>query len=270
MSVSILLTIHNQENILKNILSNIFRVASNNVTQYVFVLDGCTDNSETILKEELVNVCTDYVIKYTNNVFEIKANNCGLQEVTGDYVIIVQDDMLITEDNFDVRLVYPMKKYDDIWAVTARTALNFDPVAKDYPDAAEGPVGHNYKKFSYPRNKLEIRSALNRGPLAISMSKFKEVGGLFDITLPGIQGFDDIELCYRVLSSKPWKCGSFWIEYNSPLHWGKSRQNNTVIQFIGGEQDKNMNYVINKYGVETINKWRIVETRTIEETEYAL
>lgn len=268
-AVSILLTVHNQETILKDILVNLFRHSSSSVTQYVFVLDGCIDNSEAILKEELTKCTTDYTIKYTNNVFETRANNCGLHEITGDYVIIVQDDMLIMEDNFDVRLIYPMKKYDDIWAVTARTALNLDPVTKDYLDSIEGPVGHNYEKFTYPRNKLEIRAVVNRGPLAISMKKFKEVGGFFDTNLPGVQGFDDVELCYRVLSTKPWKCGSFWIKYYSPLDWGKSRRNHDVVRFISDEQDKNINYVINKYGLERIKSWRIIEHRIIEESEYA-
>lgn len=270
MGISILLTIHNKERILSEILDSLFKNSSTNIKEYIFVLDGCTDNSERILTDFILNYLPNnvtYKLLHASNVFETKANNIGLREVTQQYVIIVQDDMKITEFNWDFRLTYPMKKYSDVWAVTARTALNFDPYTREFLDAMEGPVGHRYKNFTFPRNELYIRSIINRGPLAIDMSKLLEVG-LFDEDMPGVQGWDDAELCYRMAMLKNWKCGSFWIDYYSPLEWGKSRGSNEIRTFIEDQTRKNEDYFISKYGKDFILKQHIVETRIINESEY--
>ncbi len=55
MSISILLTIHNQERILSKILDSLFKNSSTNVKEYIFVLDGCTDHSERILTDFILN-----------------------------------------------------------------------------------------------------------------------------------------------------------------------------------------------------------------------
>jgi glycosyltransferase involved in cell wall biosynthesis len=270
MGTSILLTIHNQERILSEILDSLFKNSSTNVKEYIFVLDGCTDNSERILTDFILNYLPSnvtYKVLYASNVYETKANNIGLREVTQEYVIIVQDDMKITEVNWDIRLIFPMKKYSDIWAVTARSALNFEPDTCEYLDLIEGPVGYKFKQFEFPRNEFYIRCIINRGPLAINMPKLLEVG-LFDESMPGVQGWDDVELCYRIMTLKNWKCGSFWIEYYSPLEWGKSRASSAISKFLENEQNKNMNYMISKYGKENMIKHRIIETRIINESEY--
>jgi glycosyltransferase involved in cell wall biosynthesis len=270
MGTSILLTIHNQERILSEILTSLFKNSSINVKEYIFVLDGCTDNSERILTDFILNYLPSnvtYKVLHASNVYETKANNIGLREVTQEYVIIVQDDMKITEVNWDIRLTFPMKKYSDIWAVTARTALNFDPYTRQLLDLMEGPVGHRYKQFTFPRNEFYVRSLVNRGPLAMDMSKLLEVG-IFDENMPGVQSGDDAELCYRIATLKKWKCGSFWIEYYSPLEWGKTRASNEISTFLMNEHRKNEDYFIAKYGKDFILKQRILETRIINESEY--
>ena len=64
----------------------------------------------------------DYV--YTDDVFELKANNSGLKMVESDYVILVQDDMVIKEKNFDLRMLKPFQEFSDVFAVTSQTAHN--------------------------------------------------------------------------------------------------------------------------------------------------
>jgi len=269
MGTSIILTIHNQEAIITDIVTNLFKNTSKNVLEYIFVFDGCTDRSEQLVDSVIaMNVSNSIVKLYTPNLFETRANNTGLRAVTQDYVIIVQDDMLITEFNWDIRLVYPMKKYDDIWAVTARTAFNY-MFSNRFIDSAEGPVGYNWgKPTSFPRNEFRVRSVINRGPLALDMSKLNEVGYLSE-KLPGVQAWDDVELCYRIFRNKNWKCGAYWIEYYSPLHWGKTRANSQISAFLSVEYDKNMKFIDEEYADE-IKRARIVDTRIIEESEYSV
>jgi GR25 family glycosyltransferase involved in LPS biosynthesis len=271
MSTSIVLTIYNQEKIIKDVMLHLFDNSSIYIKEYIFVLDGCSDNSEEIVKHTILNhlpANTEHKLLYANNVFETKANNIALRAVTQEYAIIVQDDMCIKEKNWDTRLTYPIKKYNDVWGVTARTALNFEPDTHAYLDSVEGPVGHRYKQFSFPRNEFMIRSFINRGPLAIHMPKLLEVG-LFDEDMPGVQGFDDTELAFRMLKLKGWKCGTYWINYESRIEWGKTRASYDTSIFFDSHHKKNMTYVVSKYGRDLINSFRIQETRIIDECEYA-
>jgi len=264
---TIVMSIHNQEKIIGIILNNIFTYSSEDVKEYIFVLDGCTDTSKEILLSKIKNLCrVSYSIIITDNVFETKANNCGLRSVKTKYAIIVQDDMLIMEKNWDKRLLFPIIKYNDVWAVTSRAALNLT-INKEYIDVVEGPIGHMYKKEelekNFPRNEFRIRSIINRGPVAFDMEKLK-IMNFFSEELPGLQGFDDVELCLRVRKhNKLWRCGSFWINYYSPLEWGKTRLNSHHSKYMMDEQDKNIDYVIKNYRSEILDT--IHETRIINE-----
>ena len=94
---SIILTVHNQGGIIKNILKGI---EDNTEGDYelIVILDGCTDNSQ----DEVVSYLQDCEIDNktiinTDNIFENRANNVGLKLAQGKYAIIVQDDQLIKE-----------------------------------------------------------------------------------------------------------------------------------------------------------------------------
>ena len=64
--------------------------------ELIVVIDGCTDNSEeAVIMNTLESTDIDYTIVHTPDVFETKANNAGIKKATGEYVIIIQDDMII-------------------------------------------------------------------------------------------------------------------------------------------------------------------------------
>ena len=73
---SIILTVHNKGWLIDEVIQNIHK---NTVGSYelIIVLDGCTDNSEEVVLE---NVRRDAKILYAANVFETTANNIGLRE----------------------------------------------------------------------------------------------------------------------------------------------------------------------------------------------
>ena len=71
---SIVLTVHNQEGIIKKILSGIEENTEGSY-ELIIILDGCTDNSEKDVIEYVNNssLKDKTIIKYTNNIFENKA-----------------------------------------------------------------------------------------------------------------------------------------------------------------------------------------------------
>lgn len=259
---SIVLTIFNKEKIIKTIIESLFSNTSPFVTEYIFVIDGCTDYSEKILLETLHKLpehCS-YKIIHTPDVYELKANNSGLRACSNDYGIIVQDDMQLMEKDWDKRLIAPMLKYPDIWAVTARTTCSLS-IKGEWYNQIEGPVGHNYgKPTSLSRDHIYIGQIVNRGPLLLKMSVMREIG-FFDETLPGCIGCDDADACLKVYSKFGLRCASCWIEYYSPLEWGASRIGPNT-RFCQQQEHLNKMEVIKRYS-HILEGWNKDEIRLL-------
>ena len=101
---SIILTVHNQENVIKDVLAGI----ENNTKGYyelIMVLDGCTDGTEKAVFDYMgdSSLAEKTIFKYTDNIYENKANTVGMKEAIGKYVTIVQDDQVINEEGWNVR-----------------------------------------------------------------------------------------------------------------------------------------------------------------------
>jgi GT2 family glycosyltransferase len=262
---TVILTIFNKASILEMILRALFECTSKSVNEYIFVLDGCTDDSEYILHRMLpvIPFCATHKIIKTDDVFELRANNAGLKECSNEYAIIVQDDMCIRELNWNDRLLEPVLKYKDIWAVTARTACSLHPDGY-WHNVREGAVGHNYKKDSdFPRNLVFVGQVVNRGPLLVTMSIMKRIG-YFDESLPGCIGCDDVDACLKVFERFGLRCCSFWIGYDSPLEWGSTRSGPNA-EFVRKEERRNMNEALIRYS-NTLKSWNHDEVREISQT----
>ena len=260
---SIILTIFNKEKIIKCIIDSLFELTSDFVNEYIFILDGCTDSSELILNNCLINIpknCS-YKILYTLNVFELKANNAGLKACNNDYAIIIQDDMQIMEKNWDVHLLKPILKYNDIWAVTARTTCSLGLDGNWY-NIIEGPVGHNYgSPTNLSRNNIYIGQVVNRGPLLLKMSIMRAIN-YFDESLPGCIGCDDVDACLKVLKNYNLRCCSFWISYYSPLDWGSTRVGQNT-EFCSQQEKLNKNAIIERYR-DILQSWNNDEIRQLD------
>jgi len=246
--ISVIVCIFNKEAIIERIIKSLFLNSSELVKEYIFVLDGCTDNSEKILIENVKNIPNNvtYKILYTNDVFEIRSNNVGMKASTYKYVCIVQDDMEILEKNWDRRLIQPFLHFNDIFAITSRSALQMD-CNGNFFNIKEGPDGHNcFNKEKYiSRDIVYINQMVNRGPLMMELEKVKMLGYL-DETLPGLLAADDHDLCVKAFIKYGWRCGSYWIQYNSPLEWGSTRTGKNSY-FLGSHIEANVKELARRY-----------------------
>jgi glycosyltransferase involved in cell wall biosynthesis len=233
------------------------------VTEYIFVLDGCTDRSESVLMEMLPQIPHNahHKIIYANNVFELRANNLGLKCCSNPFAVIVQDDMVLIESNWNERLLLPFQQYEDIWAITARTSCSLNS-AGFWEHMHEGPVGAQYSSTSnYPRDICFIGQVVNRGPLMVKMDIMKKIG-FFDEHLPGVIGCDDVELCLRVFQVFRLRCGSFWVGYKSNFEWGSTRIG-PAASYCTQQERLNMKEVIRRYK-HVLDCWKWDETRPIK------
>ncbi len=214
-SITAILTVHNQENIIKDIYKSIQYKSSGCVTKLLVLFDGCTDRSEEIVRSEEQIIPTEF---YTlDNVFETKANNFGLKLVQTPYAVIIQDDCLITEWGYDLGLLIPMEKWNNVFAVSGRNSHNIRVSGNslDYYDTAGSGTPYNYYGTFY------VRGVVNRGPLLLRMDVVDHLNYFDETFYP--QNSDDHDLCIRAYNVG-WICGCKPVNFVSERNWGGTRK----------------------------------------------
>jgi len=249
--ISLNLTIHNKDFLLNSVLEGI---KLNTVGPYelVCVLDGCTDKSEEILDKFIKeNKSTSIIKTEAPNVFETKANNIAASLSSGNYIIIIQDDMIINEKEWNGRLLFPFQSYSDVFAVTARMSHNweFNPKSEHVKEITHRndkwsdilQVANIADKGNLGRDMFGIRNCVNRGPLAIRHDVFKTMGGFDELFCP--QDMDDHDFCYRTFKKTGMKCGCYPIDFLSRDEWGGTRINGFPASWLLQANQKNVKIV---------------------------
>lgn len=221
-TITCLLTVHNKQDLIKDVCLGIIENISELTKQIIIVLDGCNDDSEKIIREVMLKTSVPITYVYTDDVFELRANNEGLKQVTSDYVIIIQDDMIVKEKNFDERMLKPFLSFDDVFAVTSQTAHN-NTIRNGTLIATEWADG----KTGFSRDIFYVREIANRGPLMYKYSDIKQLGFFDEHLKPS--SYDDHDISYRAYKELKKVSGLYWIKYESKPEWGTARQKNVNI-----------------------------------------
>ena len=228
---SINVTVHDKDFLIEKVLTNIFKYTTGDY-ELIIVLDGCTDNSETVVKETLSKFPEiKQQLLYAPDVFETKSNNIAAKSSNGEYIIIVQDDMVVQEQGWNQRMLKPVLSFSDVFAVTARTAHNWilNPNSRD---RNEGTIDsrwsdilihtdHTERVRGLSRDTFAIRDSVNRGPLLIKHDVLKHFNYLDEAYSP--QDLDEHDLCFKAYNQLGLVCGCYWIDYISDHAWGGTR-----------------------------------------------
>lgn len=271
-SSSIILTVHNKDFLLEESLRKIKDLTSKPY-ELILIIDGCTDGSlEIATRFKNKNPKIKVIVEETPDVFETKANNVGCKLATGDYIFIVQDDMLINEQNWNQRLIKPFKAFDDVFAVSANCAHNwiFNPnsVHLNMEENLDNcwcdiikHVDHAGRPWGLPRNVFAVRQCVNRGPLVINHQDLIKMDYFDEQFAP--QDMDDHDLCFRMKKKLDKVVGSYWIDFVSNFSWGGTHNpNGTHKSWFYKSNHKNTKIVWNRHSNE-INTTRKVENRSI-------
>lgn len=265
-TISLILTVHNKEVLLERVCRGLLENASTAVVEWIVVLDGCTDQSEAILDRELLKRGSSQlrVRKITTqNIWEVRANNVGLKQASGDYCLLVQDDMVVTEKNFDLRLLKPFSAFEDCFAVTARTAHNnlvkrrglFKKVLEfTNKIGRENPLG---------RDIFGVRDVVNRGPLLLDHTKLAALNYLDEDFAP--LDLDDHDLCLRAYRHHGWVCGSYITAYDSDPDWGTTRASSQSRKILSEAHKKNEQLLIQRHESH-LRQTKHDENRSLPET----
>lgn len=259
---SIILTVHNKGFLLPQVLNGL---KINTVGDYelIVVLDGCSDNSkEVITSFKSEHPTINITIIETPDVFETKANNAGVKLASGEIVIIVQDDMVINEYDWNNRITKPFIMFEDVFAVTANCAHNWEinPNSKHLQTTEDNDyewsdiLNHvdHANKTNTPRNIFRIRQCVNRGPLAINHNDLKKLN-YFDENFSPLD-MDDHDLCFRMSEQIGKVVGCYWIDYISDLSWGGTRTGGSTAGWHLLSNQKNTRIVYDRHKNKINNK----------------
>ena len=216
-SISIILPIHNQEILTPHVLRGIVDNISADVKEMIIIFDGCTDGTEAEAQAVIPSFKIPVITLHTPDINEVKVNNVGLKTATTSYSILIQDDMIIKEKDFDRRMMKPFQVVPDLMAVSARDAVD--------ARITNGEIDYynvSGKDANTARDVFAIRDAINRGPILINNAIVKEMGYLDEEFAP--IDSDDVDLCFRAYR-RGYIVGSYVIDYDSLMYWGKTRTN---------------------------------------------
>jgi len=228
---SIILTIHNKDWLVTQVLDGITKNTEGDY-ELIVVIDGCTDKTFNIVEDYFYgrDVCPHTIIT-TPDVYETMANNSGLKSAEGEYVIIVQDDMIIRENGWNKRMQKPFDAFNDVFAVTSRTAHNWviNPMSehvhmKEHLDNCWSDIvihTDHAEHGKFPRDIFAVRATVNRGPLMINHEDLKKMNYLDEEFSP--QDMDDHDLMYRMHKELGKVCGCYWIDFETKDEWGGTR-----------------------------------------------
>lgn len=231
MTITCLLTTHNKENMIADVCHSILNNVSELTKEIIVVFDGCTDNTADIAINILKNFNGEVKHVYTDDVFELRANNAGLKEVTSDYVILIQDDMIIKEKDFDKRMLKPFLAFDDVFAVTAQTAHNNEILGDRLI-----PTYVADRRARYSRDMFGVREIANRGPLMYYYPDVVKLNFFDESYVPN--SYDDHDISYRAKKLLNKVSGIYWIDYDSEPEWGTGRQKNQDLHLKAHKENR--------------------------------
>lgn len=260
---SIVLTIHNKESLLERVIRGLIR---NTVGDFeiIYVVDGCSDRSLDIVQKR---ARSQDKILVTPDIFETKANNVGCRAANGDFIAIVQDDQIINEFSWNLRMIMPFV-FGDIYGVTSGAAhnwsLNPHPSANSMTWDGWSDLLHVQNKADRSntrRDSFEIRASGNRGPLVLDHSTLRDLDYFDEQYSP--QDMDDHDLAFRARTTLGKFVGCYWVDIYSRNEWGGTRVSGSPAEWLLKANRENSQRFVNRWSETILNTQNISESRKL-------
>jgi GT2 family glycosyltransferase len=191
MTFTIGYAIHNKGYMLDKIIDGLVdSIPETYEVKYVFILDGCSDNSKEILAIEGKKLKNVEVIE-TPDLFELRTNNILMKSFDTDFLIIFQDDMVLKDSNFLANLINVYSIYgDNLGLVGCRDGFN-----DGYSDLYGSEFSDSKKTLVLKSGDYAPKLMLNRGPIIFTKNLIEKIG-LFDEAYNN-GTFEEMEYCLK-------------------------------------------------------------------------
>jgi glycosyltransferase involved in cell wall biosynthesis len=254
---SIVTPIYNQEKIItRNIESVINNMIEKNF-ELILIVDACSDNTKKILLSFFQNPMNNdlltnvLIIESKIPLFETSSDNVGFYCSNGDYIIEVQADMNIKEKGFNMKLLKPFLKLDNVIGVSGRCCHDLSAIKGKGTIIDNINLKKEYKNID--KNSFYVAETCNRGPLILDRSKLMEMNYLDEKNY--FLDNSDHDLFTRAFFQKGYICGHLSVIFEAPLIDGSTRKprdelNQKVLNYKRSVCEKNGfldHYLKNEY-----------------------
>jgi glycosyltransferase involved in cell wall biosynthesis len=238
-SFNYLVTIHNQEQLLPRVLTGIAGCAGPD-SLIIAVLDGCTDDSEAVVRRFATSCGLETRIVIAPDVHEIRSINLGLREAKPGYCVIVQDDVILQEPRLE-ELVHALCETWErrIGYISFRLAADLrptsllrrvryslragwsalQPMIEDFNHLAAPQESLPFQKTGY--GQFHQRMVGIKSPVCLT-PELRALEPLVDEDLAPYC-YDDVELSLRAIRHELVN-GIFPIRFQSDSEWGGTRK----------------------------------------------
>lgn len=253
----------NKQDLIGNVIEGIHLSVSNQMPyKVVFIVDGCTDNTESILKDYIAkhNLQDNVDLLYADDIHEIRSLNMGLSHIRDnlspddeDIVFTVQDDVVIKEKKFDLCYKKLFETHKDLGYISCRLGCKLYSTGNTIgeTDFVESEFGHwstmgldHFRKIT--RGQFVPTEAVIRSPTGVLWHRYRTVGFYNEELAPC--GFDCHDFSIR-MNIAGYRNGVFALSYESDVDWGSTREKpqTQVNSKIGEIFERNKHYLSKKY-----------------------
>lgn len=166
-------------------------------------------------------------------VFATAADNLKMRHAAGTFFILVDDDQLMTTPGWNVRLVYPLRAWPDVFSVSGRCAHGFrdgreadpyvGPKCRDSRAPQPAEVGTRCTFF--------VRDSGNRGPLALRATMVRRLDYLDEANFLGVITTScDHDLNVRAYTRFGWVSGFLALDYTEERKFRSHAGNEADVQ----------------------------------------
>ena len=128
MKLTLAFQVYNKEESIKSVMDSWVRnLSGRNEGEIIVVFDDCKDASVDILHKYLREKKQDYMFLFADDRYEIFCNNLALKHASGDYIVFIQDDNWIYDENWDLLLGKMLRQIDNIGAVALLAGVQMLP-----------------------------------------------------------------------------------------------------------------------------------------------
>jgi glycosyltransferase involved in cell wall biosynthesis len=266
-------TIHNKEDLIERVVTGILLCAGGNSHVYL-VLDGCTDRTEQIV-DTLINDWVGLPITKLEapDVHELLSLNLALRQIPQDgdgYNILVQDDVLLADRNFEQKVIAVNKHFGhNIGVLSFRHGVNVvgNPSTREIEevDLIESSYGLGMcARPLLPEHAVQ-RMVCLRSPQCLSFATIRRIGFLDEKYAP--YTYDDHDYCLRCL-----RAGLINVVYALKIHsrveWGGMRRKPQPGVAAIMKRNRRYTYEDHRDFIDTLRRSDFVDNPVLIETEF--
>ena len=203
MKLTLAFQVYNKEEYIESVMDSwISNLSGQNEYEVIIVFDDCKDRSIEIVNRYLKAKKFKYMFLFADDRYEIFCNNLALKYASGDYVVFIQDDNWIYDEDWDLLLVEALRRVDNVGAVGLLAGVQMLPEQNKLRyqriEINRAHKGASFSMYDLPQYQLGVWQvdAICR-PFCISRELLLSYGGMDEAFSPTCG--DDLDLGIKLL-----------------------------------------------------------------------